>query len=81
MSERVTRTHCGAMGGVEWHTTFGIYVWFGPGWGLCLVLNNGGPMRIEHPAASGTYDTPRDARRALEAFLAAVSPQEGSRQQ
>jgi len=85
MSERVTRTHRGAMGGAEWHTQCdgrcrithppAVYVWFGPGSGLYLVLGDS-LMRIEHPAASGTYGTSAAARRGLDAFLAFVPAQE-----
>jgi hypothetical protein len=75
MTERVTSTQRGAIGGVEWHTPSAVYAWFGPGGGLYLVF--GGTLaRIEHPAASGDYDTSDAARRALDAFLAAVSAQE-----
>lgn len=75
MSERVTSTRRGAMGGVEWHTPSAVYVWFGPGGGLYLKFGES-LTRIEHPAASGTYETSAAARRALDAFLAAAPAQE-----
>lgn len=49
--------------------------WDGPGTGLYLYASNpesGNPgMRIRHPSASGTYDTLRDAEKAVNAFVAA----------
>jgi hypothetical protein len=79
MSERVTSIHRGAVGGAEWRTPSAVYVWFGPGGGLYLKLGRS-LARIEHSAASGTYETSNAARRALDAFVAAVPTQEGGPQ-
>jgi hypothetical protein len=50
-------------------------VWLGPGAGLSLGFNvdqPGGTMaRIEHPSASGTFDTRKQAEKAVAAFIAA----------
>lgn len=57
--------------------TDAMYVqWDGPGGGLYLYAGNpesaGAPgMRVRHPSAGGTYDTTREAERALAAFIAA----------
>jgi hypothetical protein len=51
-------------------------LWPGPGSGLFLVIGQpdtvGVPMtRIEHPSASGSYDSRAEARKAVHAFIAA----------
>jgi hypothetical protein len=49
-------------------------IWMGPGSGLYLVF--GSTMtRIEHPTASGQYDTRKSAENAIKAFLASPSPE------
>jgi hypothetical protein len=50
--------------------------WDGPGSGLYFYPSDpsGGtslPLRIRHASAAGTYQTVRDAERAVRAFLAA----------
>lgn len=55
-------------------------IWPGPGSGLNLGINAnvpGGSMsRIEHPSASGTYDTRKDAEAAVQRFIAALDQEE-----
>lgn len=46
--------------------------WGGPGDGMYLTKGDGSPhKRIEHPSASGTYDTVKHAQAAVDAFVAA----------
>lgn len=46
--------------------------WGGPGDGLYMTKGeNGAHRRIEHRSASGTYDTARQAQRAVDAFVKA----------
>lgn len=51
-------------------------IWPGPGIGLLLGMDAdkpGGSMTpIEHPTASGTYQTRKQATKAAEAFIAAT---------
>ena len=50
-------------------------MWPGPGAGLFVgaaTTPGGAVTRIEHPSADGTYDTRKDAQRAVDAFLAAA---------
>lgn len=46
--------------------------WGGPGDGIYLHKGNDGPQkRVRHQSASGTYDTARQAQRAVDAFITA----------
>jgi hypothetical protein len=52
-------------------------LWPGPGGGLNLCVGDPSEVgtsvtRIEHPTASGTYDTRKQAQAAVEAFTAAA---------
>ena len=69
----VTGRSTNPMGHVLWNTTRGDYAWFGPGSRLLMVLGSGADASltaIEHDVANGTYDNARDARAALDRFLA-----------
>ena len=63
-----------AWGMTEWgplpDTTSLYLFWGGPGDGLYLKSGNV-ERRIHHASASGTYDTLRDAEKAVNAFVAA----------
>jgi hypothetical protein len=49
-------------------------LWDGPGGGIYLTNAAGSYMRpVQHPAASGTYQTVREAKRAVTAFAAEVT--------
>jgi len=53
-------------------------LWPGPSEGLYLGRPSepGGPVaRITHPTAASTYPSPRSAQAAVEAFLAAATPE------
>jgi hypothetical protein len=65
----VIKRSVGAMGHVLWNTTRGDYAWFGPGSRLHLVFGDS-LVTIDHNVADGTYDSERDARAALDRFLA-----------
>ena len=46
--------------------------WGGPGDGLYMTKGEDGPhKRVEHRAASGTYDTAKHAQGAVDTFVAA----------
>lgn len=48
-------------------------IWLGPGGGLLLGIHatslDGQIVPIEHPTASGTFDTRKAAKKAAQAFL------------
>ena len=51
--------------------------WGGPGDGLYMTKGEDGPhKRVEHRAASGTYDTVKRAQGAVDAFIAAFYAEE-----
>ena len=46
--------------------------WDGPGSGIYLEHGiDGDQIHVRHASASGTYDTPKQAQRAVDAFVAA----------
>jgi hypothetical protein len=46
--------------------------WGGPGSGIYLEHGQDGPQQpVRHASASGTYDTAKQAQRAVEAFVSA----------
>lgn len=70
---KVTRRTASPMGGVLWNTTRGDYLWAGPSGRLLMVLGVGLDATlttVDHNVADGTYDSEREARAALDRFLA-----------
>jgi hypothetical protein len=78
MASKVQR-HPLAFGMTKWgplpDTTSLFLFWGGPGDGLYLTSDNT-ERRISHPTASGTYDTPKQAQSAVDAFIAAYEAKE-----